>query len=86
VITPDLIKADIEKKDYVFHLLRTHFKFEDKHIAQIEPIFSVATTTEILQKIMQLSEFISKDTSKITDVTGYILKSLQNEFDNPLKF
>jgi plasmid replication initiation protein len=86
VITPELIKEDSDKKDYVFHLLRTHFKFEDKQIAQIEPIFSVASTTEILQKIMQLSEFISKDATKITDITGYIMKSLLNEFENPLKF
>ena len=86
VITPELIKEDSEKKDYVYHLLRTHFKFEDKQIAQIEPIFSSATTSEILLKIMQLSEFVSKDTAKITDITGYILKSLLNEFENPLKF
>ena len=86
VITPELIKEDSEKKDYVFHILRTHFKFEDRHIAQIEPIFISATTSEILLKIMQLNEFCSKDTSKITDITGYVLKSLLNEFENPLKF
>ena len=86
VITPELIKEDSEKKDYVFYLLRNHFKFDDKNIEQIAPIFDTATTNEILLKIMQLNEFCSKDTSKITDITGYVLKSLINEFQNPLKF
>jgi Protein involved in initiation of plasmid replication len=86
VITPDLIKEGIEKKDYVFYLLRTHFKFEDKHIELIKPLFITATANDILLKIMQLTEHNLKDTSKITDITGYVLKSLQNEFDNPLKF
>src|SRR5665648_769626 len=76
VITPELIKADIEKKDYVFYLLRNHFKFEDRHIQQIEPIFISATASEILLKIMQLTEHNLKDTSKITDITNYVLKSL----------
>ena len=86
VITPDLIKEDIEKKDYVFYLLRAHFKFEDKHIELIKPLFINATANDILLKIMQLTEHNLKDTSKITDITGYVLKSLQNEFANPLKF
>src|SRR5665647_763347 len=86
VITPDLIKEDIEKKDYLFYLLRTHFKFEDKHIELIKPLFINATANDILLKIMQLTEHNLKDTSKITDITGYVLKSLRNEFDNPLKF
>jgi plasmid replication initiation protein len=86
VITPELIKEDSEKKDYVFYLLRNHFKFEDKHIEQIAPIFNNSTTSEILLKIMQLNEHFLKDTSKITDITGYVLKSLLNEFQNPLKF
>jgi len=86
VITPELIKEDNEKKDYVFYLLRNHFKFDDKNIEQIAPIFTTSTTSEILLKIMQLNEYFLKDSSKITDITGYVLKSLRNEFDNPLKF
>jgi hypothetical protein len=35
---------------------------------------------------MQLSDVYSKDATKITDITGYVLKSLLNEFENPLKF
>jgi len=86
VITPELIKEDSEKKDYVFYLLRTHFKFEDKHIEQITHIFNKASINDILLKIMQLNDLYSKDASKITDITGYVLKSLLNEFENPLKF
>jgi plasmid replication initiation protein len=86
VITPELIKEDSEKKEYVYYLLRTHFKFEDKHIEQITHIFNQASINDILLKIMQLNDLYSKDTSKITDITGYVLKSLLNEFENPLKF
>ena len=86
VITPELIKEDSEKKDYVLYLLRTHFKFEDRHIEQITHIFNQASINDILLKIMQLNDLYSKDASKITDITGYVLKSLLNEFENPLKF
>jgi hypothetical protein len=49
-------------------------------------IFNHASVSDILLKIMQLSEVYSKDATKITDITGYVLKSLLNEFENPLKF
>ena len=80
VISPDLIETEAKNKDYVLYLLRTHFKFDDKHIDEINPIFCSATTTQILSKIMELSDYYRNNSNKIPNVTNYVSKSLLNEF------
>jgi len=81
IITPELIEEEEKRRDYIFHLLRTHFKFEDRHIDQIRPLFQKAKTVDILMKITALREYYLDNITKIADVTGYVIKSLQNEFE-----
>jgi Initiator Replication protein len=81
IITPELIEEEDKKKDYALNLLRTHFKFEDRHIEQIRPLFQHTSAAHILMKIMALREYYLDNVTKITDVTGYVIKSLQNEFE-----
>jgi hypothetical protein len=80
VITPDLLKEAEMQKDHVFNLLRMHFKFEDRHIDQIRPIFDNSSTSHILQKIMELHEYYRDNVSRIKDITGYTISVLLNEF------
>jgi plasmid replication initiation protein len=86
VITPALIKEESERKDYIIYLLKTHFKFEDKHIEQIKPVLNTTPTSDMLFKITQLREYYLENITKISDVTVYVLKSILNEFENQLKF
>lgn len=81
IITPELIEEEDKRKDYAFNLLRTHFKFEDKHIDQIRPLFKKTNSTEILMKITSLREYYLNNTTKIADITTYVLKALKNEFE-----
>lgn len=83
VITPELIEEEGKRKDYAIHLLRTHFKFQDKHIDLIRPIFENANMPDILFKITQLREYYLDNATKIADITGYTIKALLNEFGNP---
>ncbi len=80
IITPELIEEEEKRRDYILHLLRTHFKFEDRHLDQIRPLFQKARTADILMKITALREYYLDNITKIADVTGYVIKSLQNEF------
>lgn len=80
IITPELIQEEDSRKDYIFNLLRTHFKFEDKHIEQIRPLIQKANSADMLMKITSLREYYLANVTKITDITIYAIKTLQNEF------
>lgn len=80
IIKPDLIEAESKLKDQVFYLLRTHFKFENRHIDQIRPIFDNATPSKVLEKLNDLYQYYMNNISNIADITGYAIKSLLNEF------
>jgi len=80
IITPEFLEDENKKKDYIFNLLRTHFKFNDTHIDKIQPIFNNAGTSEIINKITQLKEYYIENITKIADITNYVEKSLLNEF------
>ncbi|MDP4272686.1 MAG: replication initiation protein [Bacteroidota bacterium] len=80
IITPELIVEEDKRKDYAFNLLRTHFKFNDRNIEQIRPLFNKASSEQMLLKIVSLREYYLNNVTKITDVVGYVIKSLQNEF------
>lgn len=80
VISPELIQEEGQKRDYIFHLLRTHFKFQDKHIDKVKGIIDGSKASDVLYKITQLREHCVTNSSKIEDVPGYVIKSLQNQF------
>lgn len=80
VITPELIEEDSRRKDYALNLLRTHFKFGDRHIEQVKPIFDNASMPKILEKIIQLRTYYSENVTKIGDITSYVITALLNEF------
>jgi hypothetical protein len=79
VITPDFIKETEKQRDYIYYLLRLHFKFTDNEINQISPILlKTDNTTSILLKINYLHDYIQKN--KIENITNYVLESLKKEF------
>ena len=80
VITPDLLESEEKLKDHVFYLLRTHFKFETRHIDQIRPIFNHTVPSRVIEKISEINEYCRENSSKIVDKTGYAIKCLLNEF------
>jgi len=86
VITPDLQLKEEKNRDQVFYLLKTHFKFEDRHIDQIRPIFDNAAPSSVIYKIQELHEYYIANVAKIGDITGYAIKSLLNEFCSPKLF
>jgi hypothetical protein len=80
VITPDLLESEEKLKDHVYYLLRTHFKFESRHIDQIRTIFDNTTPSRVIEKISELNEYCRENASKIADKTGYAITCLLNEF------
>lgn len=80
VITPDLIQEEDKRRDYIFNLLRTYFKFEDQHIDKIRDLVKASDTQAVLLKITQLRTHYMENVTKIADITNYALKSLLNEF------
>jgi plasmid replication initiation protein len=86
IITPDLQETEAKLKDHVFHLLKTHFKFESRNIDQIKPIFDNSHPSRVLEKINDLYQDYQSNTTKIADITGYVTKSLLAEFCSPKIF
>lgn len=86
IITPDIKDKEAKLKDHVFHLLKTHFRFEARNIEQIRPIFDNAPPSIILEKINDLYQHYQQNSHKIKDITGYVTSSLLNEFCSPLLF
>lgn len=80
VITPDLIEEEKTRKDYILNLLRTHFRFEDKHINEILPIFKLADTNTILRKVQDLNAYYNDNPNKIADIASYTVTSLLTKF------
>ena len=86
IITPDLQESEAKLKDHVFHLLKTHFKFENRNIEQIRPIFDNSHPSKVLEKINDLYQYYQSNKTKIADITGYVTKSLLSEFCSPTIF
>ena len=86
IISPELLASEEEKKDHVFYLLRTHFKFEDRHIDQIRPIFDNTSASKVIEKLTEINEYYRANATKIVDKTGYTIKSLLNEYSHPRLF
>ena len=82
IITPDLIEEDKSKKDYVLSLLRMHFKFEDKHINQVLPIFNFNDPNEIIRKVTELNTYYHNNSTKIADIASYAVSSLLTKFSS----
>jgi len=83
IITPDLLANEEKLKDQAFSMLRTYFKFETRHIDQIRPIFDNAMPSKVIEKILDINIYLSDNSSKVADRTGYTIKSLLNEFCQP---
>jgi len=67
-------------------LLKTHFKFEERHIEQIRPIFDNTSASKVIEKLTDINEYYRANANKIVDKTGYTIKSLLNEFGHPRLF
>ena len=80
VITPELIEEDGKRKDYVLYLLKTHFKFEERHQEKVKPIFINANITDILFKIQKLREYCLDNAGTIKDIAEYTVTALLNDF------
>ena len=83
IISNKTIDNDSKTKDEVLYLLRTHFKFEERHIELIKPIFDEVSPLTVKDKILELYTYYSANSNKIADITSYTIRSLQNQFCSP---
>lgn len=68
-------------KDNIKGLLRMHFNFSEDEISKVVPLLNNQDKIPgILQKIIDLKEYISKNRAGIVSPTNYVLKVLLNDY------
>jgi hypothetical protein len=68
-------------KDNIKGLLRMHFSFSDDEISKVVPLLNDQDKIPgILQKIIDLKEYISKNRAGIVNPTNYVLKVLLKDY------
>ena len=80
IITHELQESEDKLKDHIIYLLKTHFKFQSRNIEQIRPIFDYAVPSTIINKINDLYQYYQSNSNQISNITGYVIKSLFSEF------
>lgn len=78
---PEVIR---EKKEYLQHLLKTHFQFTDFHMKEMAPLFNKMIDTEnmeyIVNKLHDIREYISRQRGtkgEISSIPNYTLSILK---------
>jgi plasmid replication initiation protein len=78
VITKEYKKEEEKRKEYVIHLLRTHYYFSDQDFRNVNGIFCYPNMSEVISKISYLNDYVRE--ANVQHKKNYISESLLNEF------
>jgi uncharacterized ParB-like nuclease family protein len=80
IITKEQREIEIRKKEQIINLLKNHFSFSVKDFNEIDNIFINSKMPDILNKIMEIHSYISKNQENIDHNKSYLKSSLINAF------
>lgn len=80
-----ITRPDVENNNLmmnnIINMLKMHASFQNLHIDEIRPIFSETTDyVPLMQKVVELLQYVSDKHNEIINKPAYIIKSLKNEF------
>ena len=81
VFSQEYLQKELQLKDYIRYLLRTHYSFSNDDLEEINLIFQTSNNmSSILEKISYTQDVIHKSNAPIANTKNYMMKALKNDF------